>query len=103
PKSRDLVPKAAASKPSATRPRLSSSRTVDARDGMPSGNRELSRTLGSSFVSMTWRRSSRESAIAVSRLGHRLITPDHAYPTQDGRAKAHAPDPAPHPPPPNRA
>src|SRR5580704_13636483 len=60
PKSDDLLPKAAESKPSAASPLLSSSRTADARLGIRALKRKLSSAVSSSGESMICRRSSRD-------------------------------------------
>src|SRR5262249_19733576 len=59
PYSLDLEPYAASANPSAASPRLSNSRTADARLGMRFLNRKSSRTVTSSGDSMIWRRSPR--------------------------------------------
>src|SRR5216683_4471266 len=60
PKSDDLLPNAAESKPSAASPLLNSSRTADARLGIRALKRKLSSAVSSSGDSMICRRSSRD-------------------------------------------
>jgi hypothetical protein len=63
PKSPDFVLPSETAKPSALKPRRSSSRTAAARLGMWRPNRQLSRAVSSCLVSMICRRSPRGSVV----------------------------------------
>src|SRR4051812_12488350 len=89
PKSWDLLPPSATSKPSAAKPRFSISRTAAARLGIRRENRQLSTASSSSGVNIICRRSPRvRSALTLVSFGTNYVqTQQSSHSSQIGDYK----------------